>query len=264
LPLIAVISSVLRQPIDMKIGYVNMKIGCIDTKIGYIDKKIGYSDKRSGYSDKKIGYSDKKIGYSDKKIGYIDMTIGYIYMKTGYIDTKIGYSDKNIGYSDKNIGYSDKKIGYIDMKIGFINMKIGCIDTKMGYIDTKIGYSDKKIGYNNSKLIPTILSTKILGLTIDSTLSCRMHIDHLTTKLNTAYYVIRSIKPLMSHKTLPGIYNSLFYIVVSYGIILWGNSCHSTQIFRTQKRVIRIIMGCGNSESYRILFKKPNILPLMS
>jgi hypothetical protein len=47
----------------------------------------------------------------------------------------------------------------------------------------------------NNKLIPTALPTTFLGLTVDSTLSWRMHIGHLTTKLSNACYVI---KPLMS------------------------------------------------------------------
>ena len=59
---------------------------------------------------------------------------------------------------------------------------------------------DMKISYNN-KLIPNALSTKFLGLTIDSVLSWRIHIHHLTTKLNTACQVIRSIRPLTSHNT---------------------------------------------------------------
>jgi hypothetical protein len=60
---------------------------------------------------------------------------------------------------------------------------------------------DTKIGYNN-KLIPGAPSTKFLGLTIYSMLSWRMHIAHLTTKLSNIYNAFRSIKPLMSHKTL--------------------------------------------------------------
>ena len=61
--------------------------------------------------------------------------------------------------------------------------------------------TDMNICYNN-KLIPNVLSTKFLGLTTDSTLMRRTHIDHLTTKLSTAYYVIRSIKPLTSQYEL--------------------------------------------------------------
>jgi len=49
---------------------------------------------------------------------------------------------------------------------------------------------------------------------------------------------------------------------MSYGIIFWGNSSHSSIIFRLQKKVIRIMEGCGNRVSCRNLFKKLEILPL--
>jgi hypothetical protein len=48
------------------------------------------------------------------------------------------------------------------------------------------------------------------------------------------------------------------------GIIFWGKSSHSTQVFRMEKMAIRIIMGHGNIESCRNLFKELNILSLMS
>jgi hypothetical protein len=51
---------------------------------------------------------------------------------------------------------------------------------------------------------------------------------------------------------------------MTYGIIFWGNSSHSTQVFKMQKGAIWIIMGHGNRESCRNLLKKLNILPLMS
>jgi len=51
---------------------------------------------------------------------------------------------------------------------------------------------------------------------------------------------------------------------MTYGIIFWGNSSRSTQVFRMQKKAIRIITGCGNRESCRNLFKELNILLLMS
>ena len=46
---------------------------------------------------------------------------------------------------------------------------------------------------------------------------------------------------------------------MNYHLIFWGNSC-SCRIFWIQKRVIRIIMGCGSRDSCRNLFKKLNIL----
>ena len=106
--------------------------------------------------------------------------------------------------------------------------------------------------------------TKFLGLIIDNTLSWKPHIDRLINKLSTACYVIRSLKPHVNTNAIIMIYLSLFHTVMTYGIISWGNSSHSPQVFRMQKRPIRIIMGCGNRESCRNLVNGLNILPLMS
>jgi hypothetical protein len=51
---------------------------------------------------------------------------------------------------------------------------------------------------------------------------------------------------------------------VSYGIVFWGNSSHSSVIFKMQERVSRIIMGYGFRESCRELFKELKILTLSS
>jgi len=51
---------------------------------------------------------------------------------------------------------------------------------------------------------------------------------------------------------------------MSYEIIFWGNSSHSSIIFRTQEKAIRIMEGCGNRVLCRNLFKKLQILPLTS
>jgi len=60
------------------------------------------------------------------------------------------------------------------------------------------------------------------------------------------------------------IYHSLFHTVMTYGIIFWENSSHSIQVFRMQKKAIRVIMGRDNRESCRNLFKELKILPLMT
>ena len=52
--------------------------------------------------------------------------------------------------------------------------------------------------------------------------------------------------------------------IIAYGIIFWGNSPYSNNIFKLQKRTIRIIMNASNRVSFHELFKKLNILPLHS
>jgi hypothetical protein len=52
--------------------------------------------------------------------------------------------------------------------------------------------------------------------------------------------------------------------IIAYGIIFWGNSPYNNNIFKLQKRAIRIIMNAGSRVPCRELFKKLNILPLHS
>ena len=91
------------------------------------------------------------------------------------------------------------------------------------------------IVYDN-KTIPNVSHIKFLGITVDSTLSGRNHIEQLINNLNTASYVIHSVKSFMPHSTLIMIYYCLFHSVMTYGIIFWGNPSHSPTVFKVQNR----------------------------
>jgi hypothetical protein len=82
--------------------------------------------------------------------------------------------------------------------------------------------------------------------------------------LSKACYIIQNAKTYISDPPLKMIYYAFFHLVMSYGIIVWGNSWHSSIILRSQKKVIRIVEGCRNRVSCRSLFKKFQILPLKS
>jgi hypothetical protein len=60
------------------------------------------------------------------------------------------------------------------------------------------------------------------------------------------------------------VYFSTFHSIVSYGIIFWGISTYSKIIFKTKKRIVRIITNSDNKDSCWELFKKLCILPLQS
>ena len=59
-------------------------------------------------------------------------------------------------------------------------------------------------------------------------------------------------------------YYSYFHSVITYGLLFWGNSPDSIKIFRLQKKIIRIMMGCRNGDSCRKLLYNFKILPLPS
>jgi hypothetical protein len=120
-----------------------------------------------------------------------------------------------------------------------------------------------KIGFNNN-FISNSSYTKFLGISMNNTLSWNNHIDLLVKKLSKACYIIRHAKTYMSAFSLKMIYHAIFHAVMSYGIMFWGNSSQSFIIFRIQKKVIRIMEGCGYRVSCRDLFKKFQILPLTS
>jgi hypothetical protein len=49
---------------------------------------------------------------------------------------------------------------------------------------------------------------------------------------------------------------------MTYGLMFWGNSSHAERVFKLQKRVIRLIKGCGYRDSCTEHFRDMNILPL--
>ena len=75
---------------------------------------------------------------------------------------------------------------------------------------------------------------------------------------------MRSIKPVMSLHTLKTVYYSCFNAILSYGLPFWGNSPHIIKVFRIQKRITRIMLGCNQRVSCRNLFRRLKILPLAS
>jgi hypothetical protein len=100
-----------------------------------------------------------------------------------------------------------------------------------------------KIGFNNN-FITNSSYTKFLGVTMNNTLSWNNHVGLLMKKLSKACYIIRNAKTYMSASSLKVIYYAFFHLVVSYEIILWGNSSHSSIIFRIKKK-IELWMGVG-------------------
>jgi len=72
---------------------------------------------------------------------------------------------------------------------------------------------------------------------IDETLNWDNHIDQLISRLNSACCAIRAVKTMLLRKGLRMVYFSYVHSIISYGIIFWGYTPNSVQIFRMQKRI---------------------------
>jgi len=84
-------------------------------------------------------------------------------------------------------------------------------------------------------------STSFLDLILDKTLSWHLHIDKICVKLNLACYILRILNPFLSVSNLRTIYFSYIHSVITYGIIFWGNSTGSDEVFKLQKGLIELL-----------------------
>ena len=68
----------------------------------------------------------------------------------------------------------------------------------------------------------------------------------------------------MSEDILKMIYYSYVHSIITYGLIFGGSLPHSTDIFKIQKRMFRIMTKSRSRDSCRQLFKRLEILHLRS
>jgi hypothetical protein len=125
---------------------------------------------------------------------------------------------------------------------------------------------------NKKPLIPQVIfegtdipyndETKFLGVYINKNMKWSNHIKHLSSRLNTSYYMISSLKNVTSPYVLRTVYFACFHAHLRYGLTLWGGDPESIRIFRLQKKVLRIIGKTSQYASCRNLFKDLKILPL--
>jgi hypothetical protein len=64
---------------------------------------------------------------------------------------------------------------------------------------------------HDNKMILQTNFVKFLGITVDSTLSWKQHIDTITPKLNKACYIIRRSKLFLSTDALKMVYYAFFF-----------------------------------------------------
>jgi exonuclease III len=110
--------------------------------------------------------------------------------------------------------------------------------------------------------VPYTTDTKFLGVFINENMKWTKHIRHLSSKLNTSIYMIRSLKDITNTHTLRSMYFACFHTHLRYGVTLWGGDPECVKIFRLQKKAIRVISKVSRSTSCRNLFKDLRILPL--
>lgn len=107
-------------------------------------------------------------------------------------------------------------------------------------------------------------NVSFLGLTIDSNLNWKEHITILKKRLHSAIFSIRTLSRVVSLKSLLTVYHAYFESIMSYGLMFWGDSSQSTEVFILQKKVIRLMAKVPNRSSCRNCFKNLKVLTMYS
>lgn len=124
---------------------------------------------------------------------------------------------------------------------------------------------DKDFFIENSNFkIHSLPHVKFLGLMLDSNLNWKHYIYSLSKKLNSACFQMSIVRKTLDLKTRLMIYYAYFYSLIQYGIELWGSSCEINNIFKIQKRIIRLITFSHSRVSCKPLLIELGLLSIPS
>lgn len=117
------------------------------------------------------------------------------------------------------------------------------------------------ITYNN-ETIEEVDNIKFLGIMYDKFCNWKSHIHMVCAKIDKFIYAIRRLRQIVSQDAALSAYHGYVSSILSYGLIMWGNSVEMDKAFRVQKKCIRAIYNCKPLDSCKPLFQKNKILPL--
>jgi hypothetical protein len=116
----------------------------------------------------------------------------------------------------------------------------------------------------NNTIIEEVTEFKLLGITIDTSINWKYHIQSVKNKLSSFIYALSVLKVNTNQKTALSAYFAFAHAWLQYGVILWGASTDVHQLLIQQKKCIRILTNTRVPDSCRPHFIKLKILTLPS
>ena len=148
--------------------------------------------------------------------------------------------DFHLFADDSNIFYTDKKLSKVE---SCINSEIKCVSTwlcanKLSLNIEKSSFVifhpiQKKIGDSfqvilNNEFLKREYKTKYLGVVIDCHLNWRDHVSHVSKKIKRNIGAISKVRHFVNLEILKSLYYALVYPYLTYCLITWGNTYHTT------------------------------------
>lgn len=174
--------------------------------------------------------------------------INDIYLASHKLSFYLFADDTNLLYADKNLKSLEAVVNDELLKIcEWLNAnKLSLNSGKSNFIfhpSQHGAYYDVSLKiYDNSlqKSIPFERKSyvKYLGVLIDSNLSWRYHIDHISSKISKGVGIIARIRHFVPTNILIRIYRLLIEPYISYGLTTWGQAanCYLNKVLILQKK----------------------------
>ena len=135
---------------------------------------------------------------------------------------------------DTNLYFSSKKLSHLEAnlnhKLKFVAEWMKCNRLAISISKTNfILFHSSKLNPNqplrikiDNALIKQVGSTKYLGLTFDSNLTWKSHINELCLKLSKTVGILSKVRHFVDNHILVMLYYSLIYPFLTYGVHVWG------------------------------------------
>lgn len=110
--------------------------------------------------------------------------------------------------------------------------------------------------------IESASTIKYLGVTLDSHLKWKYHIDSLCKKLRGLIYTFKQLKNILNRQQLITIYYGLIESQLNYGILVWGGAgkVNLEPLEKLQKRFLKIIYNKDYYYSTELLYNESKLL----
>lgn len=107
-------------------------------------------------------------------------------------------------------------------------------------------------------------SIKYLGVIIDQTLSFKLHIDTLTSRLRKLIYIFRTLRHIADNRIIKMVYYAMCQSLINYCITSWGGAAKSNLIVaeRAQRAILKVAAGLPFRHSTADLYKKWELLTI--
>lgn len=114
----------------------------------------------------------------------------------------------------------------------------------------------------NTINIEEVQEVNFLGVSLDTHLNWKSHIDKINNKISSCCYALSILIDTSSIEVAKSFYYGNIYPLLLYGVIYWGDSVNANSTFLLQKRCMRILYGKVSDESVRAVFTEENFLTL--